>query len=647
MLTKTALFTGANGFLGSHVLLGFLLRTDARAICLGRSDKSLMLKSKIERALETAAASYKHPPQIDSLLDRIEAIEVDFAQPLLGLKDAQVEMIRQEGCGDFWHFAACLKFLEEDRAEIIDVNVGGAARMLELNEAIGADRLIYISTAYVNGSRRCAVANEPNTTGVFNNVYEESKQAAEFKVVESGKSYLIFRPSIVIGNSETFSTAGARTGFYRLVHELSRVSKMAANQDCRVRVEISSESVMNLIPVNQFANDCLAVVLEGAQPEETIFNVTASHPYSLAELETFMPDVGIANVDLVETLDDPTPLEQVLEKRTRFFRRYLQNEKLRIVRTIKWPADVTIEQLKIFTSNALNGSAFRTFAKERELSDAAWSSILVQALSKGRPESVAVVNAYGMPLDFWEKIAARLTPTYNVYLCDYKKIDCATVGRSEFLQDAESVANFVNSLGQKTHILSWCSGSGLALTASTMIDNCGACVHFGGGYTLRDRDFAKTDYARITRQLYRRVAGNSRVARVTYESMFKNLKNNRDPGEAEQKKQISFIISCMDPRYLDWATAMFDSFEQFQSFALKLDSLNDFEIDDYLTRTKSPSLFLVGDQDRNVDLRVSRLVASRVENGRYLELTGADHWSLHNDARVWNEIETFIRRAAI
>jgi nucleoside-diphosphate-sugar epimerase len=55
---------------------------------------------------------------------------------------------------DVWHIAANTRFKEHDRKEIFLVNETGTSNVLAFAKAVGAQRIHYVSTAYVAGDRR-------------------------------------------------------------------------------------------------------------------------------------------------------------------------------------------------------------------------------------------------------------------------------------------------------------------------------------------------------------------------------------------------------------------------------------------------------------------------------------------------------------
>jgi dTDP-4-dehydrorhamnose reductase len=99
--------------------------------------------------------------------------------------------------GKIIHLAADVRFGEEQRDAIMETNLGGTKKIIEVAKKFGAE-LIYFSTYYVHGAWPENVRfTEDFTYCEPKNPYEESKQKSEIAVRDSGLDYKIIRPSIL------------------------------------------------------------------------------------------------------------------------------------------------------------------------------------------------------------------------------------------------------------------------------------------------------------------------------------------------------------------------------------------------------------------------------------------------------------------
>ncbi len=194
----TIFFTGFPGFLGSELLPKVVLRSqDDSALCL--------VQEKFMQLAERRAANIvrKYP----ALEGRIRLIEGDITRPDLGLGELQP---LASDVREIYHLAAVYD-LSVRRAAGMKINVDGTTHMLDFAASCrGLERFQYVSTCYVSGIWPGIFSERDLEMGqVFNNFYEETKYLAEVEVqkrMRLGLPVTIFRPSIVVGDSESGET---------------------------------------------------------------------------------------------------------------------------------------------------------------------------------------------------------------------------------------------------------------------------------------------------------------------------------------------------------------------------------------------------------------------------------------------------------
>jgi len=318
--------TGAAGFIGAALVLELLDRTAADVFCLIRGKDGEEPAERLTRTLGWTATLYERPDLIPQIEERCHAVPFD-------LEDSTENVARRlpGGSGEFWHVAASLKFKTEDRDEILEQNVEGTRRVLELAADTDASMFNYVSTAYVAGTRTGRILEEVNEdVSVANNPYEESKIRAETVVRDFDRlPTRILRPSVVIGHSRTHAALSG-AGLYGVVRGVRRVKteiapvygELLAHRPLRVRAE--AEAPINLVPVDVVVSNAVSISL--ARPEAEVFHLVNADP----------PRVDIAAAGIFEVLGmarprwvgDVSEFSTIDEKfdeepRTRFFRSYL------------------------------------------------------------------------------------------------------------------------------------------------------------------------------------------------------------------------------------------------------------------------------------------------------------------------------------
>ena len=232
--------TGVTGFLGQEILeiLSRQPGTD-RCYCLVRGTRDQDPQQRLRVILAEIGLSDD---------GRIVAVGGDIRLDRMGIEDALY--------ADLWtkvtqviHSAADVRF-NQPLDKIRAINVHGTKNIGEFAAACGRtnpafSHLNYIGTAFVAG-RRTGVVKEDDLTDAFGfkNTYEQTKYEAEVLVRsyrENGLPVIIFRPSIVVGASET-GKAKPRNVLYPML-------KFFKEWDFPL-VSMNTEARLDIVPVD-------------------------------------------------------------------------------------------------------------------------------------------------------------------------------------------------------------------------------------------------------------------------------------------------------------------------------------------------------------------------------------------------------------
>lgn len=179
-------------------------------------------------------------------LENFALIEGDITLENLGISWDDLEILRRETT-DVYHLAAVYDLaVKKDLA--FRVNVEGTRKVNEFVKTVpNLHRYNYISTCYVSGNRKGVIyETELEHDAGFRNFYEETKYLAE-REVEQLKDELpvtIFRPSVVVGDSQTGETV-KYDGVYYLINYLKMFPRLFR------LVNVGNKDVkLNLVPVD-------------------------------------------------------------------------------------------------------------------------------------------------------------------------------------------------------------------------------------------------------------------------------------------------------------------------------------------------------------------------------------------------------------
>lgn len=265
---ETIFLTGFPGFIAER-LVARLARRDTQFFLLVQSQFVDRATSAIEEIAERTGTP----------LENFAIIEGDITKPQLGISDEDLRTIRDETTSVF-HLAAAYD-LAIDKTTAYQVNVDGTKNVNELCRSVAnLRRYNYISTCYVAGKRKGRIfETDLEHAAGFRNFYEQTKYLAEL-AVEKLKAELpvtIFRPSVVVGDSQTGETV-KYDGIYYLIQYLKKAPGLlrfinVGNKDVR----------LNLVPVD-FVVDVIAALSSDENAVGKTFAIADPNPLTTAEL---------------------------------------------------------------------------------------------------------------------------------------------------------------------------------------------------------------------------------------------------------------------------------------------------------------------------------------------------------------------------
>ncbi|HLJ73597.1 MAG TPA: SDR family oxidoreductase [Thermoanaerobaculia bacterium] len=270
------LLTGYPGFLGTAVLPRILARSpETTAICLVQPKFAALAR---ERASQFG--------------DRVQIVEGDITS-----------RIDLQPVDEIFHLAAIYD-LSVSRELGMRVNVNGTQNLLDFAERCPSlRRFQYVSTCYVSGRHPGLFREDDLDTGQrFNNFYEETKFLAEVEVRQrTSLPYIIYRPSVVVGDSRSGETQKF-DGPYFLMQWILRQPRIAI-----VFVPIGSRRIrFNTVP-RDFIIDAIDALSTRAKPK-TCYQLADPAPLTVDEIIDAMAVAASRKIVRVPT---PMPIAKL------------------------------------------------------------------------------------------------------------------------------------------------------------------------------------------------------------------------------------------------------------------------------------------------------------------------------------------------
>jgi thioester reductase-like protein/pimeloyl-ACP methyl ester carboxylesterase len=471
---RTILVTGATGFLGRHAVRRILMDLpDTRVICLVRGSSVDKARARLVQAIEEAAHDAGNTWDARSLA-RLDVWLGDVTLPRCGIeKLATLPQL------EVFHFAASLCFEETQRLHIALHNVEGTSNVLDLSHALGAERFVYVSTAYTCGRKQGLIAEQLHDGSQgFCNAYEESKDEAERQVMarctELGLRGHIVRPSIVVGSLRTHRSSGSDTGLYGFMRELLRTRRILCEQREPVRIEADRDAPLNLVSIDAVMDQFFSLHARAFE-QRTVHHLSSDICPTVGQtLDAVCDAVGVPRFDVQKGLSGPlSTVEAVFAKRITFYGNYLSGER-QFER--QGPGSFALTQADL---QRLVVQYVTAEEEKKQVLSARWLRArdgmplrIYTSDARGKTETVVLVNAFGMPVTVFDALAKVLAP--HVRLLSWTSrgvpeltgvLDDESARFSRHVDDLEDVlaAHGVH----RAHLIGYCTGADVALSFAT------------------------------------------------------------------------------------------------------------------------------------------------------------------------------------
>jgi long-chain acyl-CoA synthetase len=260
--------TGATGLVGGNLLIRILQRDDSATV-------SLLVRADSDKKAEDRIINHlvRLSPRIDytSIAHRVRIICGDVTESQFGLSDEEYDELAKQTT-HVVHSAATVQFnlsLDVTRA----INVGGTKHVMSFAKRVqelgSLRRVAHISTAYVSGKRSGIIYEDKDQSAIaFANSYEHAKYEAEKYVrgLMQELPIMIFRPSIIVGDSRT----GATSAFNVLYGPLKLISRGLLRY-----IPGSSSTPLDVVPVDYVADAMYHIFFQSNEQTGKTYHLTA------------------------------------------------------------------------------------------------------------------------------------------------------------------------------------------------------------------------------------------------------------------------------------------------------------------------------------------------------------------------------------
>jgi thioester reductase-like protein len=306
MKNPGVMVTGFPGFIAGRLMKDLLTSQEVQ-----HHYYFVVLTPFIQKAGEQCAGLESQFPEFK---DSWTILEGDIRRRDLGIDAETLKPIRKK-IVRLWHLAAVYD-LSVPLPFAYGVNVDGTQHVLDFCETLpNFERLLYISTCYVAGKRSgMCYENELDCAQDFKNHYESTKFWAE-KLVQHRWDKIptvIFRPAIVVGDSETGETIKG-DGPYVIFQLLMRLPSWLP----MVNVG-TSKATVNVVPVD-FLTKAMATISNQEGALGKVFQLADPNPLQASDIIGLVveamdraPVIGSVPSRWMEALLSVKPIERLV-----------------------------------------------------------------------------------------------------------------------------------------------------------------------------------------------------------------------------------------------------------------------------------------------------------------------------------------------
>jgi pimeloyl-ACP methyl ester carboxylesterase/nucleoside-diphosphate-sugar epimerase len=679
---SAVLVTGATGFVGSHMVLELLARTDAQVYCLVRNKPPRGPRERLLRSLrEACEVQGREPKEVDLHANRLHIVEADLLAEDLNIGSTSRAALRRAGIGEIWHVGASLAYESEASAAITAANVKGTEALLALANALGAPTFNYVSTAYVAGRMVGQISEQLRETQEFAdyfNAYEQSKAAAERAIVTHceavGMDYRILRPSVIIGDSRTFRS-NSDMGLYGLIRRLHVLRHRLAGRmpgylaERGLKLYGEPDIPINLLPIDHLIRQVFAVWSSGEC--NRVYNIVNPNPPRCQDVASVLGAcLELRTLEMSEDLERFASVDLTFRESYEFYANYMRGSKaFACTNTLRhMPKSyartplVTVRDIERYTLSyiaSLRGSnaslevfdVFRRDAMEERTVCTHDGLSLTYFAATGDKPVLVLVNAFGMDLEFWGPTVQFFKHDYRIITWNQRGLPDASLVSAEtpvgIHAHARDLRAILEAEGVEEAIfMGWCSGPKIALEYYRHYpESVRALLLVAGKY---DSDHApdpeSSEYSRLFTDLNATIAQSPQVADLIVQSMFHERQNSKE-GDAANS-----ILSACSPsiEFAPYASAPFKSAENLRMYSKMSRAYCAHDVYDMLHDIKVPTLVVAAGQDSVAHPSSSARVARHIPTSDFVTLPNASHFCLVENPGVFvHTLARFLRTRAM
>lgn len=285
------------------------------------------------------------------------------------------------------------------------------------------------------------------------------------------------------------------------------------------------------------------------------------------------------------------------------------------------------------------------------------SVIKVHRVSAPAPSSrqtVVLINAPGMPAEFFSRLFDAFSPEHDVLTWETRGAPNYDLAFDEDnisldVQLGDLLEILAREQVDHCHLVGWCGGAQLALMLANRDDITVQSMTLLNGMFNLDEDLApRTEFESQLRSLLPGIARSRRHSQIFHNLLFgASASQQGNDGDKQTKSDVYRIMMDRPPEVLLLSSRSMETAESIYRFARVTNEYFKHDMCSLATRVHCPVLVITGDQDREANPDESAHISTLLPNAQLQRSPTLNHYSLYTSGAIAEAVSAFLARQAV
>lgn len=469
-----------------------------------------------------------------------------------------------------------------------------------------------VETVAVKGSKICYVAPARKR-----NVAE-----ALYRVAEGGFIWFL-QPDCLLGETEIFEPASLVPDLADIFLEVEKKAPGYWQTQPFPLQEKFSKKNITIARIDDFVQ----AITKNAGFSQT--PIAAGHLISLQNLLGQFPGIRVSTSETNDALANT--IQELLNVHLQTGTR--SNHTIELPFENKWLQDAVIKYVDA-EKNDLPG--FTDFVSKHSMEEKQAAGIKYFTGGKG-PETILIINALGLTIDFWQSSARLLMQYAQVILWETRCCEIGEGGMKAVISIDEHVADMAAILQaegeKKYHLLSWCNGARIATAMAAAFPSLiGSIIYLGPAFRgMEGIMTADTKFEKDLDEVFEAAKKNNSMAGFLSAYLVKTNK-------AAPAHDPALVPGYTDSRFREAVVAPMSTGPYLLNYARRTFNDEHYPVRELIPRISQRVLFILGSEDAVVSNRFIQELIPLFANSSAILVRGASHYIQLQQPRLFAQI---------